>query len=54
VKTCLFDSKGETEIEHIGLPEYIDRIFHGWLPGTDLRLSRAWPLRARCRPSLQP
>jgi glycogen operon protein len=32
VEVCLFDSKGETEIERIALPEYTDQIFHGYLP----------------------
>jgi glycogen operon protein len=32
VEVCLFDAKGETEIERIELPEYTDQIFHGWVP----------------------
>ena len=29
---CLFDDRGEREIERIELPEYTDEIFHGFLP----------------------
>lgn len=32
VELCLFDDKGETEIERIELPEYTDEIWHGYLP----------------------
>ncbi|MBM7061893.1 glycogen debranching protein GlgX [Pseudomonas sp. UL073] len=32
VELCLFDAKGETEIERIELPEYTDEIWHGYLP----------------------
>ncbi len=32
VEVCLFDEAGETELERIGLPEYTNQIFHGWLP----------------------
>ena len=31
VELCLFDSKGEQEIERIELPEYTDEIWHGYL-----------------------
>jgi isoamylase len=32
VELCLFDEKGETELERIELPEYTDEVFHGYLP----------------------
>ncbi|MDH1680958.1 glycogen debranching protein GlgX [Pseudomonas chengduensis] len=32
VELCLFDERGETEIERIELPEYTDEIWHGYLP----------------------
>ncbi len=32
VELCLFDSKGETELERIELPEYTNEIWHGYLP----------------------
>ena len=32
VELCLFDDKGETEIERIELPEYTNEVFHGYLP----------------------
>ncbi len=32
VELCLFDEKGETEVERIELPEYTDEVFHGYLP----------------------
>ena len=32
VELCLFDSRGETELERIELPEYTNEIFHGYLP----------------------
>ena len=31
VEICLFDSKGERELERITLPEYTDQIWHGYL-----------------------
>lgn len=31
VEICLFDSKGERELERIALPEYTDQIWHGYL-----------------------
>ena len=31
VEVCLFDAKGETELERVELPEYTDQVFHGWL-----------------------
>ncbi|NYE23654.1 glycogen debranching protein GlgX [Pigmentiphaga litoralis] len=38
VELCLFDAKGETELERIELPEYTDEVWHGYLhelpPGT--------------------
>jgi len=33
VEVCLFDEKGEEEIERIELPEYTNQIWHGHLPG---------------------
>ncbi len=33
VELCLFDDKGEKELERIELPEYTDQIWHGYLPG---------------------
>ncbi|HTT75385.1 MAG TPA: glycogen debranching protein GlgX [Candidatus Binataceae bacterium] len=32
VELCLFDDKGETEIERIELPEFTDEVWHGYLP----------------------
>jgi isoamylase len=32
VELCLFDDKGEQEIERIELPEYTDEVWHGYLP----------------------
>ena len=32
VELCLFDDRGETELERIELPEYTDEIWHGFLP----------------------
>jgi len=32
VEVCLFDGRGEREIERIELPEYTNEIWHGWLP----------------------
>ena len=32
VELCLFDERGETEIERIELPEHTDEIWHGYLP----------------------
>src|SRR4051794_36403622 len=32
VELCLFDSRGEREIERIVLPEYTDEVWHGYLP----------------------
>ena len=31
VEVCLFDAKGEKELERIELPEYTDQVFHGWV-----------------------
>ncbi len=33
VEVCLFDEKGEQELERIELPEYTNQIWHGYLPG---------------------
>jgi isoamylase len=32
VELCLFDEQGEQELERIGLPEYTDEIWHGYVP----------------------
>src|ERR1041385_38061 len=32
VEVCLFDDKGERELDRIELPEYTDQIWHGYLP----------------------
>ncbi|PAU63077.1 glycogen debranching enzyme GlgX [Pseudomonas sp. PIC25] len=32
VELCLFDDKGEVELERIELPEYTNEIWHGYLP----------------------
>ncbi|HEX2828556.1 MAG TPA: glycogen debranching protein GlgX [Burkholderiales bacterium] len=32
VELCLFDARGEREIERIVLPEYTDEVWHGYLP----------------------
>jgi isoamylase len=32
VEVCLFDDKGEKELERIELPEYTNQIRHGYLP----------------------
>jgi isoamylase len=32
VELCLFDDKGEKEIERIELPEYTDEVWHGFVP----------------------
>jgi isoamylase len=32
VELCIFDAKGETELERIELPEYTNEVFHGYLP----------------------
>jgi isoamylase len=34
VEVCLFDDKGERELDRIELPEYTDQIWHGYLPDT--------------------
>jgi isoamylase len=33
VELCLFDDKGEKELERIELPEYTDEVWHGYIPG---------------------
>ncbi|GMV63465.1 MAG: glycogen operon protein GlgX homolog [Parvibaculum sp.] len=33
VELCLFDDKGEREVERLALPEYTDEVWHGRLPG---------------------
>jgi isoamylase len=33
VELCLFDARGERELERIPLPEYTDEIWHGYLEG---------------------
>ena len=32
VELCLFDARGERELERIELPEYTDEVWHGYLP----------------------
>jgi glycogen operon protein len=32
VELCLFDARGERELERIVLPEYTDQVWHGYLP----------------------
>jgi glycogen operon protein len=32
VELCLFDERGEQELERIELPEYTDEVWHGYLP----------------------
>lgn len=32
VELCLFDARGEEEIERIALPEFTDEVWHGYLP----------------------
>jgi isoamylase len=32
VELCLFDDRGEREVERIALPEYTDEVWHGYLP----------------------
>ncbi len=32
VELCLFDSRGERELERIALPEFTDEVWHGYLP----------------------
>ena len=32
VELCLFDERGERELERIVLPEYTDQVWHGYMP----------------------
>ncbi|HYI90421.1 MAG TPA: glycogen debranching protein GlgX, partial [Beijerinckiaceae bacterium] len=32
VELCLFDERGEQELERVDLPEYTDEVWHGYLP----------------------
>src|SRR4028119_2281759 len=32
VELCLFDARGERELERVVLPEYTDQVWHGYLP----------------------
>jgi isoamylase len=32
VELCLFDEKGDRELERVDLPEYTDEVWHGYLP----------------------
>ena len=32
VKLCLFDETGQEEVERVVLPEYTDKVWHGYLP----------------------
>ena len=56
VEICLFDSKGERELERIALPEYTDQIWHGYLrdvnPSSVYGFPRTRPLRAFDRTAL--
>ncbi len=57
VEICLFDPRGEQELERLTLPEYTDGFWHGLHPGRASGLglwpAGAWAVRARGRPSLQ-
>ena len=33
VELCLFDERGERELERIALPEYTDQVWHGYRAG---------------------
>ena len=58
VELCLFDDSGTIETARIELPEFTNEIWHGLCTRPEtrctLRLSRAWPVRSRKRPSIQP
>jgi isoamylase len=43
VELCLFDDRGERELERIALPEYTDEVWHGYLP--DARPGTVYGLR---------
>ena len=32
VELCLFDPRGQRELERVVLPEYTDQVWHGYLP----------------------
>ena len=57
VELCLFDDRGEREIERIELPEYTDEVWHGYLPearpGTVYGYRVHGPYRAGGRAPLQ-
>ena len=57
VELCLFDARGQRELERVVLPEYTDQVWHGYLPdarpGPALRLPRLRALRPESGPSLQ-
>ena len=58
VELCLFDDDGQSETARVALPEFTHEIWHALPAGrarrAALRLPRAWALRARRGPSLQP
>src|ERR1044072_5157105 len=43
IELCVFDDRGEREIERISLPEYTDEVWHGYLP--DARPGTIYGLR---------
>ena len=43
VELCLFDPRGEREIERIVLPEYTDQVWHGYMP--DIRPGQLYGYR---------
>ena len=57
VELCLFDDRGEREIERIELPEYTDEVWHGFLPdarpGTIYGYRVHGPYEPDARPPLQ-
>jgi isoamylase len=44
VELCLFDERGERELERIELPEFTDEVWHGFLP--DARPGTIYAYRA--------
>src|SRR5687768_16311489 len=47
VELCLYDLRGEREIERIVLPEYTDEVWHGYLP--DARPGQVYGYRVHGR-----
>ena len=43
VELCLFDARGQRELQRIALPEYTDQVWHGYLP--DLRPGQLYGYR---------